>query len=292
MVIIVILAILLAISITYIILLNIDMNKIYRELLWIKQQDTNKKITSSTLNKNIKNLMNEINNVLEEERQIQIKSNNINNELKQIITNISHDLKTPLTSAMGYIQLINESDVSNDKKEEYLKIIETRLRVLSKLLEDFFDFTKIMEHNVETNIEKINLSNLLNESIASYYEDFQNKNIVPSINIVPNIFVHSDEKILRRIFQNIIQNVLTHGKDSLEISLNKADKIEIIFKNKFDNENIEQDKLFSRFYTSDISRTNKNTGLGLAIVKELSEEININVDANIEKNYLSICILM
>jgi signal transduction histidine kinase len=292
MVIIVILAILLVISITYIILLNIDMNKIYKELLWIKQQDTNKKITSGTLNKNIKNLMNEINNVLEEERQIQIKSNNINNELKQVITNISHDLKTPLTSAMGYIQLINESDVPNDKKEEYLKIIETRLRVLSKLLEDFFDFTKIMEHNVETNIEKINLSNLLNESIASYYEDFQNKNIVPSINIVPNIFVHSDEKILRRIFQNIIQNVLTHGKDSIEISLNKADRIEIIFKNKFDNENIEQDKLFSRFYTSDISRTNKNTGLGLAIVKELSEEININVDANIEKNYLSIVILI
>lgn len=289
----ILLGIALVIAIIYIIILNDDINTIHKKINWLRQADTNNKLTTDTFNKSISKLICEINEVLEKERQIEVQSNRMNKKMKQIITNISHDLRTPLTSAIGYIQLIKDDKVPDEKKEEYVNIVETRLKVLSKLLEDFFDFTKIIENKIEMHNEKINISNLLNETLLIYYEEFINKNITPQINIVPNIYIYSDINGLKRIFQNIIQNALVHGKESLEISLEQKDKTEISFKNKIDNKvNIETEKLFERFYTADLSRTNKNTGLGLAIVKEIVNQMNGKVTAKIEDNYLNIMIIL
>lgn len=288
---IVVLAIALIIAIIYIILLNIDISKMNRKIDWLSHSKSNIKLTTGTFNKQLSELIIRINEVLEKESQIEIQSMKMDKEMKQIITNISHDLRTPLTSAIGYIQLAQDDKVPIEKKKQYLEIVETRLKVLTKLLEDFFEFTKILENKVEIEKEKINISSLLNETLLTYYEDFRNKGLVPKINITPNVYLYCNSNALKRIFENIIKNTLMHAETKFEICVEKSEKIKITFKNKICNDShIEAEKLFERFYTSDISRTNKSTGLGLAIVRELVSQMGGTVVAEIENSYLYIYI--
>ena len=267
-----------------------DIKQLNKDLSLIKNQDTNTKLTTRTFDKNVCELCNNINAILDDHRKIIASSEKSNREFRQAITNISHDLRTPLTSAIGYIQMISSDSTPDDKKREYLDIIEQRLKSLSKLMNDLFEYTQIAEGKINQNIANINICNILRDIISEYYGDFTDKNFTVHIDMPDSpVYVLCDAGLLKRAAQNLIQNVLAHGVEYFRLSVDGGS---VIFQNKVsDPAAIEADRLFERFYTADLSRNNNTTGLGLAIVKEIVQRMGGGVSAYVENDMLNICVI-
>lgn len=211
-------------------------------------------------------------------------------EFKKTLTNISHDIRTPLTSLTGYFQLLNESD-SKKERDRYIKIINNRIDSLKKLLENNFVYLKIQDDSYKTDLRRLELSQLIQDSLLSYYEDFKNKNIEPEIEI-PNtpIFIMANSEAMNRIIQNLITNSLIHGDGSVYLSVFEENKkMHLIIENDMINtDRIELNNIFDRFYKNDQARTVNSTGLGLTIVKELVERMDGQIKAKIEEGIFRI----
>ena len=230
-----------------------------------------------------------INNTLKEYTNIRNEYENKNNNLQKMMTNISHDLRTPLTSALGYIDIILKSEDISQSEIKNLKIIEERLKRLSDLINSFFEFSKIISNNENIKIENVNLIAILEKSISNHYEDFSNKNRI--INFKTNqqkIIIKSNEVMLERIFDNLIRNAYKHSISNLDIDVRMTNRVEITFTNDLIYKDLDTDKIFDEFYTVDISRTKGNTGLGLAIVKEFVTELGGTIQAKKVKDKLKI----
>ena len=187
--------------------------------------------------------------------------------------------------------MIKSGNTPDDKKREYLDIIENRLKSLSSLMNSLFEYTQIIEGKVTQNIEKINIYNVLRDTISSYYDDFMSKNFIVETDIpdLP-VYILCDANCFKRAAQNLIQNVLAHGIEYFKLTV---DGNAVIFQNKVSNAGaIEADRLFERFYTADLSRNSNTTGLGLAIVKEIVQNMGGNVNAYIENDMLSIRLII
>ncbi|BCZ46599.1 two-component sensor histidine kinase [Clostridium gelidum] len=278
----IILSILLCINFTLLILRRNEIKLITKKLKIINNNDTNELLRISYPNSNIEDLLLEINYTLKLNKEIQCKSKEMDLELRQAIANISHDLRTPLTSIMGYIQLLNDKSISKDEHAEYLLIIEKRSSALKDLISSFYDLSRLQANEYTIDIEKINLQSILCELIATYYEDFNNKNLEPEINIDENApLIYGDKNAVIRIFTNLIQNILKHAEGNLEISLKLEGKYIIT---EFSNKAVELSeedakKVFERFFTADRMRSGQNTGLGLAITKILVEKQGHEIEA-------------
>ncbi len=223
----------------------------------------------------IEKLIIEINKSIILRKETEEKYRCMDLELRQAIANISHDLRTPLTSIIGYVQLLKDESIDKDVKEEYLNIIEKRSIVLKNLISSFYDLSRLQANEYDLDIEKVNLNNILCEIIAAFYEEISSKGIEPSIDIDENSYkVYGDKKAINRIFTNLINNILKYAKDCVSISLKKEnDYIITKFSNRTDEiEEIDVDRIFERFFTVDRMRTGQNTGLGLAITKILVEK--------------------
>ena len=292
MMIIVILVVLLIISITYIFLLYKDIDKVMEDLKWIENTETNMLLRTKTFNKNFSDLIIIINQLLKKEKSIIFETNKLNKEMKQMISNISHDFRTPLTSTIGYVQLLSDEKITDDKKRDYLIVIENKLDDLRRIVNDFFEFTKVIESNNIQKLETANLSLIVEDTVFLYYHDFIAENINLKVDIKQDIYLISNINALKRITQNIVSNVLIHGIEMFEVSLFLKDKVYLSFKNKVNKDDkIDVDRIFDRFYTIDLSRTTKNTGLGLTIVKELVNQLDGEVQAILENDYLVITVI-
>ena len=215
-------------------------------------------------------------------------------ELRASIANMSHDLRTPLTSIMGYLQMIRLENISENDKNEYMDIVEKRTKSLQQLISSFYDLSRIEGNEYNFQYKKVNLNNILCENIAIFYNDFINNNIEPIIEIDEDIKeIISDEGAITRIFSNLIGNMIKHGENFVKITLKQEEDVIITeFINKateLTEENV--DKLFERFYTVDKSRSDRNTGLGLYIAKVLVEKLGYNITATIGNENLVIKII-
>jgi signal transduction histidine kinase len=200
-------------------------------------------------------------------------------------------LRTPLTSIAGYVQMLESEKTSKEKKSEYYNIIRRRIETLVKMLDEFFEFTRIESDEYPLQLEKINAGNVLADVISLFYYDFISKGEEPNIQIPSTpIYIHADKDALTRIFQNLIKNYLNHGTGNISISIKEeGNHVCITFKNYAPNiDSKEAESLFKRFYTADKSRTKKTTGLGLSIVKNLVAKMNGKVEAYVEDSFLII----
>lgn len=283
----VVLIISLLIAIFYIVHLKINIKKATNDIHKIRFDDTNALITTSSSNKELRNLLKEVNNMMVSFRQLELEIENKHHNLQRTIINISHDLKTPLTSALGYVELLQKYDLSLDEQQKYENIVIEKLKRLSQLIEDFFAFTKIIANEEDIVMEKMDVNRIFEEAIVCFYEDFNvnQRNLYISGN--KKIEMLTNERVLRRIFDNLIINALKHSSGDIYIDIQTNDGVSFQFKNKLD-ELIEVNHIFDEFYTSDISRTKQHTGLGLAIVKEFTEILGGKVSADIEDNNLII----
>ena len=248
-------------------------------------------IKTKSVDKDVENLVENINLIFDSKQKVVAEKKKKEEELRASISNMSHDLRTPLTSIIGYLQMIKSEKPSEADKKEYMDIVEKRTKSLQKLISSFYDLSRIEGNEYNFNYKKVNLSNVLCENIAVFYNDFINNNIEPVIEIEEGIKeIISDEGAITRIFSNLIGNMIKHGENYVKISLKQENDIIITeFTNKatgLTQENV--DKLFDRFYTVDNSRSDRNTGLGLYITKVLVEKLGYNITAKLENENLKI----
>lgn len=293
-VIIIVLTIVIGVLCAYILLYKKEIGYIIKRLQFVIENDTNMKINLQVKMKETNELAIQLNHIIDYYRIEKIAISKAQHGFREEITNISHDLRTPLTSIAGYVQLLESEKTPKEKKAEYYSIIRRRIETLIKMLDEFFEFTRIESDEYQLQLEKVNVSDVLSDAITLFYYDFISKDKEPSIQIPSRpIYIYADKEALERIFQNLIKNYLDYGTGNISISVKEEkEHICIRFKNYAPNiDNAEAERLFKRFYTADKSRANKTTGLGLAIVKNLVAKMNGEVDAYVEDSYLIINII-
>lgn len=249
--------------------------------------DTNTPIMLSSHDKLVSSLANDINVELKELQKQKHRYIQGDKELKNAITNISHDLRTPLTTICGYLSLLDKEEKSEHIARQ-LSIIKNRTFALKQLVEELFRYTTIISDTENSVYTETVINNVLEDCISSYYAIFKEKGITPNINLCEQKIVRSvDKTALLRIFNNIIDNAIKYSEGDLTISL--FENGEIVFSNHTSDLNeIQIGKLFDRFYTVNTAR--KSTGLGLSIAKALIEKMDGNISANYSNNVLSIII--
>jgi signal transduction histidine kinase len=289
--IIVALIIVLAIFVALYFSLRKNVKAVAKSLSCINSSKTNSKVLISSTDSLIRNLAVEINKSIEAKNSTEAEYKRMDRELRQAIANISHDLRTPLTSIMGYIQLIEDENLTLAERKEYIDIVKKRSKALQMLIGGFYDLSRLEAKEYKFELKTMNLYNLLSDTIASYYNDFVNSGLEPHIELEENIKpVILDENAARRIFSNLMQNLLRYGENEAVITLNQKDGyISTVFSNEATSLKEEDVKhLFDRFFTGDRARTDKSTGLGLAITKQLVEQMGHKISAKLEKGRLSI----
>lgn len=251
-------------------------------------------IKTKSVDKDIENLVESINLIFDSRQKIVAEKNKNEEKIRQSISNMSYDLRTPLTSIIGYLQMIKSEKSSEADKNEYMDIVEKRTKSLQQLISSFYDLSRMEGNEYNFNYKKVNLSSILCENIAVFYNDFRNNNIEPIIEIDENIKdIISDDGAINRIFSNLITNMIKHGESFVKITLRQENDVIITeFTNKATGLTAENvDKLFDRFYTVDNSRSDRNTGLGLYITKILVEKLGYNIIAQLDNEILKIKII-
>lgn len=289
--IIVVLVILIAFILCYVFLEKAEIKRLKKELDFIMSNDTNRILHTEFNSKELKEFVSAVNMYLSEIQKRKMEIEHKNNNLMVMMRNISHDLRTPLTSAAGYTDLILNSDLTEDEKISEMKIVEARLKRLTELVDSFFEFSKILTTNKGIELETVNLIGILEECIGNFYEDYKKKNReVDFITSNNKISISTNRTMLSRIFENLISNALKYGSGNLTIEVisENADIIRISFTNRIIDKDLDTGRIFDDFYTTDISRTKGSTGLGLAIAKEFTEQLNGNIEAHIEDDKLVI----
>lgn len=251
----------------------------------ILKSDTNNLITINTNDNDLKKLANTLNKSLKDLRQLELEYKNGNHELKSSITNISHDLRTPLTAIRGYLDLMDNSNLT-DKQINYLKIIDSKVKDLTCLTEQLFDFSKSIDIQNEIKKESICINDVLEESLVSFYSLFKEYNIIPKIEICDDKVIRLlNENMLKRIFENIISNAIKYGEHDFTVKMFSDGTIEFSNKtNKLDSTSLE--KMFDRYYT--VRNAKKSSGIGLSIAKQLAELSNGKIDAKYKNGSLII----
>ena len=249
------------------------------QLEFICENESNKEITINSFNKEIIEISKTINKIIKRDKDNEIKLRKMQSSLKTTLVSISHDLRTPLTSISGYIQLLEKGDITEEKKLEYIKIINGRVDIVKNMLDLLFEFIRLENDDVSLSIEKVNVCDVLRDTIVMYYYDFVEKmGDKEPIIIIPekDIIIDADKEALMRIFNNIIYNSLIHGDTSYRIELKEVfGKVEISFSNHTNSiEKNDVEMVFEKFFTADKSKSKKTTGLGLCISKLLVEKMN------------------
>lgn len=271
-----------------------EINRLTLELKKLNRDGKIEKLRLSLPNKNIENLIAEINTLIDDKRKMENIYKEKDMELREAIANMSHDLRTPLTSIMGYVYLLNDDKLDKEERKEYLKIIEKRSAVLNDLITNFYGLSRIQADQYEIKLEPVNLELVLGEIIAAFYETLDYKFGEPEINIEEGLGpVLGDKQALNRIFTNLIENIIKHGEGEVKISLKKKNKYIVMeFSNKAEElEPKDVNRIFEKFFTKDRMRTGQNTGLGLAIVKLLVEKQGQKIEAKKVGNRLVINII-
>lgn len=228
-----------------------------------------------------------INELLAELRLQKEEYEHKRHRMDQMVTNISHDLRTPLTSAVGYVDMVRTGDLDEEEKQRELEIIAERLERLQQLINSFFEFSKVMSSEYSPDKTTVNVTALLEESVAAAYDNFEERGRHIELDITDERKeVSSNEIMLTRIFDNLISNALKHGSGDLKIT---REENKLHFINGIpEGETIDTDRIFDEFYTTDISRTRGSTGLGLAIVKDFSDMLGIDISASVEDKLFKI----
>lgn len=218
-----------------------------------------------------------------------LKSERLKTEL---ITNVSHDIKTPLTSIINYVDLLKQENIEDEKIKQYIDILNQKSLRLKKLIEDLVEASKVSSGNVKLNIEVIDLKELLAQTLGEFEDRFETKNLKIDIEM-PNeeVKIKADNRYMYRVIENLFSNITKYSIDNsrVYISLTKQnDRIKLEIKNiSKDKLNITPDELMQRFVRGDKSRYTEGSGLGLSIAKSLTEmqggKFDINIDGDLFK---------
>lgn len=252
--------------------------KQYKEII---NSDTNAEILISSRQKEIKYFVKDINKTIKEYKKLRNNYYHNSLKLKQQIINLSHDLRTPITVIIGYLDLLEERGINNKE----LEVIKRRINELKDLTEDLFRFVIIEETNLVK--EKLDVVNLLKESVLSFYNNFVKKNLKVSIDIkVDSLYIMANKEALNRVFNNIFSNIIKYADTDLVIMVENR---QVIFKNHTKLiDKVKIGKIFDRFFT--VNYKENSTGLGLDIARDIIEKLGHNISADLDNDIFSLII--
>lgn len=262
--------------------------EICREVEMRIHTDTNTLISVSSTDRYIRRHAAQLNEQLRGLRKERRELQNGNVELKDAMTGISHDLRTPLTAILGYLDLLEKQDKS-EPMARYLSYIQNRAEVMRMLTEELFQYSVLATQPDQVVAEPVALNSALEESIAAFYTSFKERGITPNVAMPEEAVIRTlDRAALMRVFGNVLGNALKYSGGDLEITLSPAG--EIVFSNIAPGlDEVQTGKLFNRFYT--VNTAKNSTGLGLAISRTLVERMNGTIAARYTEGRLSIAIV-
>ena len=269
------------------IMLKRDLKKAKRQCEYIRSQNTNMVLYSASMDSDVCAVMNEFNSVLLESTELKRRLLHEEGEIKNVIANVSHDLRTPVTSMIGYAKLLDKEPL-NEKQKEYTTVILSRAQFLKELVEQLFSYSLVMEQQ-EYNIQQENITSILEESILMFYSDFEEKQLELELSLEEEpVYARIDREALRRVMVNIISNALKYAHE--KVILKQQGKM-IIIQNKTESiDSIDVEKLFDRFFTVAKNRSNGSMGLGLTIAKKLITDMQGQITAHKQGENLVITI--
>ncbi|MCR5049161.1 MAG: HAMP domain-containing histidine kinase [Saccharofermentans sp.] len=258
-----------------------QMKSIRSQVHFISRNDTNKRISFYGKSRSFRRLAKDINEIIDsyDERHDRILRED--KEIKDTLTNMSHDIRTPLTSLKGYFELLDQTDDPEERKK-YTNIIYGRIESLSEILETMFLYTKVSNVNFKISIDPIECSKIILETMFEYYDDFQEKGYDVDIDVDEGIRILGNEQSLKRIMQNLIRNSLVHGGGDVKLSVKPEEgkKVKIILDNLLEEgQHPDPNRVFDRYYKGDASRHTGSSGVGLSVVKKLVESMNGDITA-------------
>ena len=261
----------LALAIGLIILIA-DLKRISDDLDFINHADTNALVTTGSNIGLIRTLADRINAVLNKTRRLQITQAEQNKQVRQMLTNLTHDIKTPLTVARGYAQLLKEGSAD----QEQLGRILNNLQSVDHYLHYLMDFNLIQEKSVSLDLTRVNLSALVQQELFNAFDSLTARSVIVEPRIQNGVEISTDQTMVSRIIQNLIGNWLKYAEESAWVELNKSEdgRIHLDFGNETKGGAVDVDRLMERFQTDDQSRTKiRSTGLGLSIVDSLVDSL-------------------
>lgn len=268
-----------------------EIKKLSRKIKGLLERSSHTAITTDFPSADIVEMVNVLNDLLEMYQEQLNGLQKKNNAVKETITNLAHDLRTPITAIQGYTQILLQSSGLSAESLEALKIINKRIELLNQLLNQLFLYARLEAGELKFNQEQIDINKVLRSVLVSFYQSFETKGLEPLLTIPDEAFIiEGDKNALMRIFTNVISNAIVHGNGEYKISsFRETNKYVILFSNQTNDIEISDiEKIFDRFYTTDQSRSKKTTGLGLSISKKLVEQMNGEISAKLNKNIFTI----
>ena len=256
-----------------------------------EQKESNRKLKAITSDKELELLLNRINKLYEFRQEERISYQRREHQLQREVENISHDLRTPLTSIMGYTELIQDPGTSPEEQQEYLNIIYKRAKVLQGFIEDFYELSRFQGENYPLRYEILQVQPVIKEVVVSYYRQFEKKQIQVEIHLEDErCSIIADRVQFNRILNNLIQNALKYTKTSFTLKQYRVQDNCII---RFCNDNTDltdedMKHIFDRFYTGDENRSGQSTGLGLTIAKLLVENMKGSIHGELKDGRFTI----
>lgn len=214
-------------------------------------------------------------------------------ELRRQISNVSHDLRTPLTSILGYLQLLEDDTLSPEDRKTYLGVVGSRAQALQRLITSFYDLSRLEGGEFPLEKERVDLRGVLAELLASFYQDFTDAGFDMRVDLDEHVpAVCADPGGALRVMTNLLRNALDHGQSPMTIRLYaEGERVVSHFTNAAPDLGPEDAQhVFDRFFTSDKMRTGRNTGLGLAIVKTLAEQMGVEVRTELANGNFTIAL--
>ena len=250
---------------------------------------SNQRLTCSVRDRNILSLCRLVNTYIDSQQKLVLQAREAEEELKYTIASVSHDIRTPLTGASGYMQMAEKTE-DPDKRKEYCRIVRGRLKDLEQLLDQLFLYTKLTSQEISLQMEPVSLFPLVCEVLTGFYGKFQEQNREPSLDFQEEaIQIQGDSSQLKRVLGNLVSNSLSYGLGTLFI-VQKGNTL--TFSNKVkDPESIDPDQMFARFYRGDPSRNaskGSHAGLGLSIARELTQAMGGKIEARLHEDILEI----
>lgn len=271
----------------YLLILRHSIREVAEELEEKLRTDTNALISISIGDSSVQLLASRINRQLQALRKERLKLQTGNDELTTAVTNISHDLRTPLTAICGYLDLL-EQEPQSEKSGRYLAVIRERTDAMRSLTEELFCYSVITATTDELRMENVCLNDILEQSLVGFYGALSTRGITPEIRMPEAAIIRKlDSAALRRIFDNILSNAVKYSDGDLAVSLLPDGTV--TFSNSAPSlSRVQAERLFDRFYTVETARN--STGLGLSIAKLLTEKMGGTITAEYESGHLQICI--
>lgn len=269
-----------------------ERNEIMEGIASIRDGETDYLLDSTILHGENKALADGVNNIGEGIRKAVESSMKDEKTKADLITNVSHDIKTPLTSIINYVNLLKREGITTEPVAGYIRVLDEKTQRLKQLTDDLVEASKISSGNIELIMAPLNLGELVNQAIGEFYERFEEKDLTIVLSTMPaSTAIYADSRRMWRVIENLFNNLCKYALPGTRVYVdltNEGGKVDCSIKNISANPlNIRADELTERFIRGDVSRSTEGSGLGLSIAKSLTElqkgEFIIHMDGDLFK---------